>query len=137
LCDYSNIQLLYFNLLLSLSLPSSPTHTHISSGEDRYPTPVSLNLDPVVWAEHFKNNSKCKRLKQKKKRKAKSKALVAADRGTQQLQAQDDSVVGQHGGKVERTCEEEEEGERWSSYGEEKTGGFIHVWLPCYQPAGA
>lgn len=90
-----------------------------------YPTPVSLNLDPVVWAEHFKNNSKCKRLKQKKKRKAKSKTLVAAVRGTQQLRAQDDSAVGQHEGKVEKTCEEEEEGERWSSYREEKSGGFI------------
>ena len=82
----------------------------------------------MVWAEHFKNSSKCKRQKQKRKRKAKSKALAVAVMGTQQLRALDDSVVGQQGGMVEEICEEEEEEE---SYGEENTGGFISCMHGC------
>ena len=80
-----------------------------------------------MWAEHFKNSSKCKRQKQKRKRKAKSKALAVAVMGTQQLRTRDDSEVGQQGGMVEETCEEEEE----ESYGEENTGGFISCIYGC------
>ena len=47
--------------------------------------------------------------------------------GTQQLRARDDSEVGQQGGMVEETCEEEEE----ESYGEKNTGGFISCIYGC------